>query len=133
METYPLRLRPGQDLKGSLDELCAREGWSAAVVLIGIGSLKVAAIRFAGEEEVNLLEGDLEIVSLSGTLSVDGSHLHVSMSDDEGRVKGGHLKEGSIVRTTAEIVVGILSEWEFRREVDGETGYLELEVRKRSV
>ncbi len=128
MRANPLRLKTGQDLKESLDEVCLREGWSAAVVLMGIGSLSVAAIRFAGRDEVSLLEGNLEIVSLGGTLSRDGSHLHVVVSDENGEVKGGHLKEGAIVRTTAEIVVGILPDWDFRREVDSGTGFLELGV-----
>ena len=46
--------------------------------------------------------------------------------DSEGEPKGGHLKEGSLVRTTVEIVIGILPEWKFTREIDPETGYLEL-------
>ncbi len=45
---------------------------------------------------------------------------------------GGHLKPGSIIDTTAEIVVGILKDTCFTREVDGETGYLELVVKKAS-
>lgn len=43
---------------------------------------------------------------------------------------GGHLKEGTIVRTTGEIVLGILSEWEFSRSPDPVTGYSELMIKR---
>jgi predicted DNA-binding protein with PD1-like motif len=38
-------------------------------------------------------------------------------------VIGGHLCPGSLVRTTAELVIGLLKEWQFRRELDPATGY----------
>jgi hypothetical protein len=34
------------------------------------------------------------------------------------------------VRTTAEVVLGMLPQWEFRRELDPATGYLELLARR---
>jgi hypothetical protein len=50
--------------------------------------------------------GKHEIVSLVGTLALDGDHLHIAVSDSTGRTIGGHLMEGSLVYTTAEIAVG---------------------------
>ena len=41
---------------------------------------------------------------------------------------GGHLMDGSTVRTTAEIVLVELTELEFERADDPETGYKELRV-----
>jgi len=38
-------------------------------------------------------------------------------------VIGGHIVDGCIVRTTAEIVIVELSDLEFRREPDAQTGY----------
>jgi len=61
-------------------------------------------------------------------LSRDGSHLHLSVSDQRGKVTGGHLKEGAIVRTTVELVIAILPEWRFARIPDPETGSMELKV-----
>lgn len=130
-KTYPLRLPPGADLKAALDAFVIEKDWPAAIVLTGIGSLELAMIRFADRDVVTRVAGPLEILSLGGTLSPDGSHLHVAVADADGRVVGGHLKEGSIVRTTAEIVIGILPDWEFRREPDPETGCLELLVKRR--
>ncbi|MCH7228808.1 PPC domain-containing DNA-binding protein [Haloferula sp. A504] len=130
METFPLRLPPGADLKAALDALVIEKGWSAAVVLTGIGSLDLATIRFADRDVATPISGPLEILSLGGTLSAGGSHLHIAVSDGDGRVVGGHLKEGATVRTTAEIVMGILPGWEFCREMDPATGYLELSVNR---
>lgn len=131
METDCLRLTPGQDLKRELDDLRAARGWAAACVLTGIGSLATAAIRFANEEEAVTLEGPFEIVAMGGTLSRDGSHIHLLVSDREGVTRGGHLKEGAIIRTTAEIVIGILPGWDFTREFDPDTGCAELVIGRR--
>jgi predicted DNA-binding protein with PD1-like motif len=43
-------------------------------------------------------------------------------------VIGGHLCAGSLVRTTAELVIGLLPEWRFHRELDPATGYPELQI-----
>ena len=72
----------------------------------------------------------LELLTLSGTLSLDGAHLHASVSDARGAVAGGHLMPGSLVRTTAEVVVALLPGWAFSRAVDGATGYRELVPRR---
>jgi predicted DNA-binding protein with PD1-like motif len=126
MKTHSLRLSPGQDLKAALDGLVSAKKWPAACILSAVGSLSSTALRYADAENAEILEGPFEIIALSGTLSRDGSHLHILVSDSEGESKGGHLKEGSVVRTTAEIVIGILPGWKFTREIDPETGYLEL-------
>ena len=128
METYAFRLNPGQDLKKEMEVLTKSEKWGAACVLSGVGSLSKAAIRFANKNSAEILEGPLEIISLNGTLSQDGLHLHISVSDGNGKVVGGHLMEGSIIFTTAEIVSGILNGWKFTRSDDPATGFTELSV-----
>jgi hypothetical protein len=70
--------------------------------------------------------------SLAGTLSPDGAHLHIAVADSRGAVIGGHLCAGSLVRTTAELVVGLLPEWQFGRELDPATGYTELQISPRA-
>lgn len=132
MDTYPLRLHPGQDLKRELDALVRAKNWPAACILMGIGSLRSAPIRYAGAETPETVEGPLEILSLGGTLSADGSHLHILVSDRNGVPKGGHLTDGAMVYTTAEIVLGIVSGWDFSRDVDPTTGYAELMVNQKS-
>lgn len=123
-----LRLGPGQDLRAELERFRQSHDLRGAFVVSAVGSLRSAALRPAGRSETVVFEGPLEIVSGSGTLSPDSPHLHVALSDGTGRTVGGHLLEGSLVYTTAELVVGEAETLEFRRSLDSETGYAELEV-----
>jgi hypothetical protein len=83
MKVVPLRLGPGDDL------------------------------RLAGATEATSIHGGLEILSLSGTLSPDGSHLHTAVADSRGAV------------------IGLLQEWRFSRELDPATGYVVLQISPR--
>jgi predicted DNA-binding protein with PD1-like motif len=130
LHPLPLRIGAGADLRAELDAVLARHGVSAGFVLQGIGSLSVARIRFDGLPDCTELRGDLEIVSLGGSLSPDGPHLHIAVSDATGRVIGGHMGPGCIVRTTAEVMVALLPGFRFSREDDSATGYKELFVRR---
>ena len=132
MKTLPLRLSPGVDLRAALDAALAATGFEAAFVASGIGSLREARVRFAGRDAPHHALGDLEILTLSGTLGVGGSHLHASLSDADGRVFGGHVAPGCIVRTTAEILLVLLDDVRFTREPDAATGYAELRIAPRS-
>ena len=128
MNAIPLRLLPGDDLRGSLERLVRDKGLTAACVLTCAGSLSRAALRLAGGRGTTPLTGELEIVSLSGTLSPDGAHLHLAVADADGKVVGGHVQEGCLVRTTAEVVLGVFPGICFRRELDAATGYRELTI-----
>jgi predicted DNA-binding protein with PD1-like motif len=128
MRSLAIRLRPHQELRGALQALLSEHNVDAAFVLQGIGSLAGAWIRFAGMNEATELRGDLEILTLSGSLSPDGVHLHISVADSAGRVVGGHVAPGCIVRTTAEILVALLPDVAFSREPDEESGCSELVI-----
>jgi predicted DNA-binding protein with PD1-like motif len=129
MRALAIRLRPGDDLRRGIEALVGERDLPSACVLSCAGSLTRASLRFAGRPSSSLLDGPWEIVSLSGTLSSGaGSHLHLAVSDAEGRVVGGHLQEGSEVRTTAEVVLGILPDTRFARVHDPRTGCAELVV-----
>ena len=89
-----------------------------------------ANLRFANQPQPTRIDGPLEIVSLSGTLSKHGIHLHLSVADGDGKMTGGHLKVGSEIYTTAEIVLGVYPDLIFDRELDETYGYQELVVRE---
>ena len=129
MKVVPLRLQPGDDLRQALETWMGEQEEQAGCVISAIGSLSVAELRFAGAAAATTIRGDLEILSLSGTLSADGAHLHIAVADSKGAVIGGHLCPGSLVRTTAELVIALLPEWQFRRERDPATGYAELAIK----
>ena len=46
----------------------------AGCLISAVGSLSVAQLRLAGASEATVIHGDLEILSLCGTLSPDGAH-----------------------------------------------------------
>jgi uncharacterized protein len=128
MHALPLRLSPGDDLRDALDAVLAGHGAEAAYVVQGIGSLSAVELRFAGVDAPASLRGDYEILTLAGSLSPDGVHLHMSVSDAQGRVLGGHVARGCIVRTTAEVLLMLLPEYRFAREHDACSGFAELVV-----
>jgi predicted DNA-binding protein with PD1-like motif len=130
MQAHALRLSPGDDLRAALGTLLPSFGVEAAFVVQGIGSLGVAQLRFAGAEHSTAISDDLEILTLAGSLSPGGAHLHMSVSDSRGAVLGGHVARGCIVRTTAEILLALLPEHRFSREQDAGTGFAELVIRR---
>lgn len=111
-----------------------------------MGSVRDVALRVAGAERPspnsidNTVDGGgakdmlfpgvdvrFEILSLVGTLSPDGLHLHASLGDAKGAVCGGHLVRAT-VHTTAEVVIGEASALSFSQEMDNSTGFKELVV-----
>lgn len=132
LRAIALRLRPQQDLKRELTRLVQEQGWSAACILTCTGSLSSATLRFAGQPVGIKLRGGFEILSLSGTLSFDGCHLHLAIADKRGQTYGGHLLEGCLIYTTVELVIGLLPQLQFQRYPDQDTGHAELIVQAAS-
>ncbi|KAJ1625549.1 hypothetical protein T492DRAFT_1038887 [Pavlovales sp. CCMP2436] len=128
LSAHVVRLLPGDDLLLSLRSFAEERGLRAACVLSCVGSTSTTRLRPAGSSDAREFCGKYEIVSLVGTLSTDAHHLHLSVSDEACAVIGGHLLEGCIVRTTAEIVIGELADVGFVRELDPRTGFHELFV-----
>jgi predicted DNA-binding protein with PD1-like motif len=133
MQMLAVRLVRGQDLRAALEDVLTTHNHRAGFVLQGIGSLSVAHLRYAGAERATELIGNIEILTLAGSLSPEGAHLHISVSDVAGQVMGGHVAAGCMVRTTAEILIGLLPDYIFARELDPDTGYRELSVIPASV
>ena len=130
-ETYALRLKPGQDLKQSIQLFVNEKKLHAAWIVTCAGSLTNYSIRFANQQKAASDSGHFEIVGLTGTLSDNGSHLHISISDSTGKTIGGHLVEGCIVYTTAEIIIQSSDKLSFKREKDGTTPWEELQIEEK--
>jgi predicted DNA-binding protein with PD1-like motif len=127
-EATAIRLRPGDDLKSKLRMLATDVDLEAAIILTAVGSLSDVYLRLANQKERTHFEGKYEIVSLTGTLSKYGVHLHLSVANSKGTTFGGHLVDGSIIYTTAEIVIAKLNSLVFRREHCPLSGFEELAV-----
>jgi uncharacterized protein len=136
MKLHTFRLQDGQDLKAEIEHYIAAHSIRVGFIVTCVGSLSQTVLRMAGaqpdKQDIRTIPGDVEIVSLVGTVSVDGSHLHLSIADQESRVTGGHLKEGSTVHTAAEIILGEDEAAIHTRELDPQTGFKELVIRIRN-
>ena len=127
--SHALRLLPGDDLVGALLDHCEAHRLTASAVLSCCGSLSEVTLRMAGAEEVVTLREELEIISMVGTICADRNHhIHLGCSRRDGSVVGGHCKGAAPVRTTAEIVLGVMPSLVFSREFEAATGYQELQI-----
>lgn len=129
LKTHPFRLKPGADLKKEIEAYAKAHNVKAGWISTCAGSLTQYNIRFAAQPDGTKGEGHFEIVSLTGTVSVNGSHLHISISDSTGKTTGGHLLDSNIVYTTAEIVLQEDDDYIFTREKDGTTPWEELQIK----
>lgn len=119
------RLIEGSDLKKEI-ETYVIDNKLSGVILCAVGCLKKLTIRLADGKSILEKDGHFEIVSITGTLSEDGVHIHISVADEHGNTLGGHLKDGCIINTTAEIVLESFDDVKFNRVFDPKTGYQEL-------
>ena len=109
METLPLELEPGQDLHLTLSELAMQQQLSGFVLGI-VGNLSQATFRCPGQQQPTRMNGELEVITLNGTFSPSGVHLHLSLSDGACQVWGGHLEPGTLVQKSVDLLLGVLEE-----------------------
>lgn len=137
MKPYPVkatvvRLAPNQDLLLELKRVVQEEKLEAAFVMACVGSTGVTKLLPAGSKELHL-NARHEIMALSGTLNVQpqggvSEHLHLAVADETGVVHGGNLMLGTTVRTTVEVVLGVIEGIHFSREHDPLTNWEELHM-----
>ena len=127
MQSLPLKLAPGSDLRLSLEELARRDGISGFVLGV-VGNLTKASFQCPGQAEPTVLEGDLEVITLNGTFSPEGVHLHLSLSDGACQVWGGHLEPGTIVQKGVDLLIGVLEQSEGSLKQQASTPRLEIAV-----
>ena len=128
-----VRLAPGTDLLGGIQAACERYQIHNGVVISAIGSLK--KVRFCDVEalpekkcgygygRVLALDETIEMTGAGGVICSDAEnninlHVHISMSDKNGKAYGGHLVEGTEVLMTADIVLGEIEGICMLREYD---------------
>lgn len=122
------RLNPDEDLKKAINNICLDKKIKAACVVSVVGSLKNVNIRLANSNEFLKIDEKFEVLSLQGLISEAGIHLHISISNSKGQVFGGHLMDGNIVFTTCEVVLLLMNDLTFNRELDSKTGFKELKI-----
>jgi hypothetical protein len=100
---FLVSLDHGSEIVASITALVESLGVEAGIIS-GIGALKDAAIGYYDQEahEYRSMEigGPVEISSLSGNVSIrDGKpflHIHATLADSQGNVRGGHLSGGTV-------------------------------------
>ncbi|MBL7556289.1 MAG: DNA-binding protein [Bdellovibrionaceae bacterium] len=123
-----LKLSPGDDLRQSLTAFCKIQDIKAGSIFSGVGSLKNIKLRKANSDSFYESSEPHEILTLSGLVSVHGVHVHLCIADKNAQVYGGHLSDGNLIFTTAELVITCFTEVEFKRECDPNTGFKELKI-----
>ncbi|WP_441258151.1 PPC domain-containing DNA-binding protein [Vibrio sp. Vf1514] len=126
------RLTQGADLKQSIIALVQTHGITAGSIASCAGCLSHLNIRLADSTSTLSLQAPFEIVSLMGTLTPHHLHLHIAVADSQGKVLGGHLLDGNLVNTTAELIVHDYPDLAFDREYDAHTGFTELTIHPKS-
>ncbi len=124
------RLTRGQDLKKSIQKAVHDNDIRAGSIASCVGCLSQLNIRLAGAESTLCTSEKLEIVSLMATLTPEHQHIHIAVAKRDGSVIGGHLLEGCIVDTTAELIIHTYHSLHFSRSYDQSTGYTELMVNR---
>jgi uncharacterized protein len=130
---YAFRLKPGDDLRRSIELFTLDNNIKAGWVASCVGSLTEYSIRFANQQQATIVQGHFEILSLNGTISSNGCHLHICINDHLGNTIGGHLLEGCKIYTTAEIILQTTNKYRFNRKTDISTGWKELDIEEQQI
>ncbi len=106
-----IRLEKGEEIVQTLKKFCSQQHLTGGQFngIGAVGSVTVGLFEMENKQYHSLeLVGDYEITSLMGNLStMKGEaylHLHVTISDKNHRVFGGHLNQ-AVVSATAEIIL----------------------------
>jgi predicted DNA-binding protein with PD1-like motif len=118
VRAFAFRLTPKSDLKKSILSFAEKKKIKAGAIASCVGSLEQFHLRFANRKKGRVKKGFFEIVSMVGTFSNSSCHLHISVTDRLGKTVGGHLLDGNLIYTTAEVVVLDLADLRFDRKPD---------------
>ena len=126
-DTVIARLDKGEEIHEQLRLIALKENIRlASVSALGAVDDATLGVFVVSEKQYHAdrFTGDMEIVSLTGTVNtMDGgyyAHLHMGVSDTQGRMFGGHLTE-AVVSGTCEMVIQVI-DGEVDREFNQEVG-----------
>ena len=137
------RLLPGTDLIHGLEAVCAHHGVQYAAVNFAYGSLTSAGFKTLqmpddGSNRPTLMlervDSRVEFLGGQGLICSDGAggratHLHGCISDDTGRVLGGHFEPGlNPVYNNMDFTLQELLNVDLVRAWDEETSTVEMRV-----
>lgn len=132
-----IRLKPGEDVFKGIEDACVFYSINNGVILSAIGSLQRAV--FANPVKIlkekcrygygkdTTMEGPIELVSATGMICHDEKgdillHIHMAMSHKDGSAYGGHMREGTTVLLTTDVVIAEIEGINMGRRFDAELG-----------
>lgn len=123
-----VRLAYGDDLLGSLQEICRRERIRNGVIVTGFGSLTDVSVSGAVGPAFpprrfyhRTAPRGVEIISMAGVIADYHVHCHLVLCD-RNRAFGGHLESGCRILSLAEIALMRVDGIKLARLVDRTTG-----------
>lgn len=125
-KTVFARLSENEDLLEMITQVATKARVVAGFFML-IGTLKTAKLGFFHEGKYKTIEMQqpLEIVSCLGNVSIkEGKvfpHAHLAVSDEKGRVFGGHAMPGCLIGVTGELVLIETTECRLFRRFDRRT------------
>ncbi|MGP6206956.1 PPC domain-containing DNA-binding protein [Cuniculiplasma sp. SKW3] len=128
-EFIVVKLEAEDDIIESLKDVISKENVKAGFVFSGIGGahhVEVGALK--GKTHVKeILEEQMEILSISGSVSEDDPilHLHISLAGVSHHAFGGHLFSGKAY-PFAEIVIKRFDKIKMKRELNENSSFREL-------
>ena len=81
---------------------------ATSFLISAVGDLSWVSFKCPLNDKPVIIEKKLEIISLSGYIRSTESHLHISASDENCRVFGGHLLSGTIVLKSLDVLIGAI-------------------------
>ena len=120
------RLLEDEDLLEAITQVATKSNIHAGFFIL-IGTLKLAGLGFFrdGKYEPIRMRQPLEIVSCLGNISMKEGrvfpHAHLAVSDERGKVFGGHAMPGCIIGATGELVLVEALGVELARKLDEKT------------
>ncbi len=107
MEHFFYNFTTGVDVFNSLNELNKNDN-STSFLISAVGDLSKVSFKCPLNDKPVVFKKKLEIITLSGYIRSNESHLHISVSDEECGVLGGHLLPGTIVLKSLDILIGVI-------------------------
>ena len=95
MEHYFYNFSTGIDVFNSLNELDRHDN-STSFLISAVGDLSKVSFKCPLNDKPVIFEKKLEIITLSGYIRLNESHIHISTSDEKRSLFLGHLLSGTI-------------------------------------
>lgn len=126
-----VKIEMGEDVLESLRKVAEEYRIESGVIGWGIGRIRDLEVGYYDGREYakKVMEVPLEILSLSGTISVNEPrfHLHITGAGPDHVARGGHLFSGT-ADPLLELQVRILTEVRLERELSEKSNLKELKI-----